>query len=256
MKRLSLFLLILFAVLNNLVAIDVTIADHDNPTTTYGSISGSTFTTNAASGMAGVKITASDVTLGSTYVNASYGNCLSLTTSDTNSHTITLTAPTGHNITGYSIGASANTANNKHVLTAANGTSVTFNSLGYNNGEFQYLNVSGLETTSTTLTIQTQNGGNTLYAAYITIYLDTKKEYASNITSGKYYRLHSFYTTLNMSQAGSGVSSVTANNNSYGQLWQLHSTQFPAKRAMDNGFQCLQLHCLDEDRKWGYLVYV
>ena len=221
MKRLSLFLLTLFAILSNLVAIDVTIADFSHLPTTYGSISGSTITTNAASGMAGVKITASGVALGSTYVNENYGNCLSFTTSDTDVHTITLTAPTGYTIKGYSIGASANTSSNKHVLTADDGTSVTFNSLGYNNGQFQFLNVSGIETTSTSFTIQTQNGGNILYAAYVTVYLDTKKDYVSSITSGKYYRLHSYYTTLNMTQAGSGVSSVTADDNSYSQLWQI-----------------------------------
>ena len=148
MKRLSLFLLTLFAILSNLVAIDVTIADFSHLPTTYGSISGSTFTTNAASGMAGVKITASGVALGSTYVNGNYGNCLSFTTSDTDAHTITLTAPTGHTIKGYSIGASANTSSNKHVLTADDGTSVTFNSFGYY-GDFQFLNVSGIEKTST-----------------------------------------------------------------------------------------------------------
>lgn len=221
MKRISLSLLTLFAILSNLVATNVTIADFSNLPTTYGSISGNTFTTNAASGMAGVKLTTSGVTLGSSYVNASYGNCLSFTTSDTNAHTITLTAPTGHTIKGYSIGASANTSSNKHVLTAADGTSVTFNSLGYNNGQFQFLNVSGLDASSTSFTIQTQNGGNTLYAAYITVYLDANQEYALNIVSGKYYRLHSYYTTMNMSQLGSGVCSVNADNDSYSQLWQI-----------------------------------
>lgn len=204
----------------------ITLADFNNLPTTYGALSNAnyTFTTNAASGAAGFTLSAqnSDVTLGSSYVNASYGNCLSLTTSDTESHTLTLSAPEGYAIVGYSIGASANTANNKHTLTAADGTSTKFTSLGYSSYQFQHLNVSGLFTKQTTFTIQTENGGNTLYVAYFSI---TVMRLATELTSGTYYRLHNAaYANTAMRETLGRLTTEAPNNATYSQLWKVTAT--------------------------------
>ena len=205
----------------------VTVADHDNLPTTYGSFTGNyKFTTIAASGLAGVTIQAtnSDVTMSSVNVNSyyPYGKCFSLKTSDTNSHTITLTAPSGYIITGYSIGASANSSNNKHTLTAADGTpSIEITSLGNNNNQFQYLTVSGLSTNSTYFTIKTANGGNTLYIAYLTI---TLKKYETSITSGKYYRLHNVaYANKAMREQSGLITTEAPNDDTYSQIWKITS---------------------------------
>ena len=220
MKKLLQLLCAALTWANSASAIDVTLADFNNLPTTYGTLTTTTFATNDASGMAGLTLTAADVTLGSKYVNANYGNCLSITTSDTLSHTITLRAPSGYTITGYSIGASANTANNKHVLKAAIGDSVIVNSFGYENG-FNYLTVSEIETPAASFTIKTQNGGNTLYIAYFTVFLEEKRDYVTSITSGHYYRLHSYYPSLSMTAASSRVNSIANNENSYAQLWKI-----------------------------------
>ena len=173
MKKFYPFLLLLSLLLggvSGVQAVEITIADFDNLPIKYGSLSGSdTFVTDEVSGFAGLTIATSEgLTMGSTYVNGDYGNCLSLTTSDTNTHTITLTAPEGYVIVGYSIGASANTSHAQHTLTAEDGTSVKITSYGAV-GQFQYLNSSGLSAQSTQLTLQTEKMGNTLYVAYMTV---------------------------------------------------------------------------------------
>lgn len=222
MKRYLLFLTIFLTIAGNMSGAEtVTIADFNNLPTQYGSFSNSmhTFTTNAASGGVGLTITASDVTLGSKDVNTSYGKCFSLTTSDTNAHTVTITAPSGYVIEGYSIGASANTANYPHTLTAADGTSISITSLGYNSYKFQYLTVSGLSANATTFTMQTQNGGNTLYIAYFTV---TLRKYESSITSGKYYRLHSApYANKAMREQGGVLTTEEPNDETYSQIWKI-----------------------------------
>lgn len=208
-------------------ATTVIVADHDNLPTTYGSFTGNyKFTTIAASGVAGVTIQAmnSDVTMSSVNVNSyyPYGKCFSLKTSDTNSHTITLTAPSGYIITGYSIGASANSSSYKHTLTAADGTpSIEITSLGNNNNNFQYLNVTGLSTNSTYFTIKTANGGNTLYIAYLTI---TLRKYETSITSGKYYRLHNVaYANKAMREQSGLITTEAPNDDTYSQIWKITS---------------------------------
>ena len=48
--------------------------------------------------------------------------------------------------------------------------------------------------------------------------------YVSKITSGKYYRIHSFYDGLSMDGSGSLVASTTTNTVNYAQLWQISSS--------------------------------
>lgn len=104
----------------------VTIINKDYAATTYGSLAGTTFTTNAASGMAGVTING---IIGTTATNFAYGACLSLTS--TASGTVTMTAPDGYIITAYSLTARSNTYAVPYTLTPSKGgSSVTTNTTG------------------------------------------------------------------------------------------------------------------------------
>lgn len=115
-----------------------------------------TFTTKAASGVAGVKVTIDANIMGGSYVNTSgYGYGIGFKPTDTNSHTITLTAPEGYVITGYSIKAIAYTNNNPYTVTPQDGTAVT---VGAPNRAS--IDVTGLNSATTTLTIQ-QTAGST-----------------------------------------------------------------------------------------------
>ncbi|MCR5819608.1 MAG: M60 family metallopeptidase [Bacteroidaceae bacterium] len=239
-KRILLVFAVIWTVTTSVWALSgnvtVTIADFENLPTTYGAHTTSyLFTTNDASGLAGVTLQAtnSDVTIGSKYVNADYGNCLSLTTSDTQEHTLTLTAPEGYIIAGYRIGASSNSHEYQHTLTAADGTTTgSIDSYGYV-GKFIYLEPGNPSSQTTTFTIQTATGGNTLYIPYFTVTL--RKAYVSSIESGKYYRLYNnSYSSLSMSDVGGAVSGKTSDDADYSQVWQL--TASDTKYTLKNLF--------------------
>jgi hypothetical protein len=172
--KLILFLALLALCGSRVWATDVTVADFNHLPTTYGSLTGTTlFTTNDDSGLAGVTITApaTGISFESTYVNSNYGNCFNISTAAGNTdYQITLAAPTGYIITGYSIGASAHSGSYPHTLTAADGTTTSgeIGSYGYV-GAFVYLTVTGLSTNSTYFTIRTKNGGSKLGCPFITI---------------------------------------------------------------------------------------
>ena len=145
----------------------------------YGAFSGQTFTTSAASGMAGVTITASSgLTINEATVNADqYGKCFSLeTAAAATNYTVTMTAPTGYVITGYYLGGSANTSGAVHTLTSADGSvSVVASAPPYNSpaNAPKAFEVTGLNTNSTYFTINTANKGNTLYLP--TFYISVAK---------------------------------------------------------------------------------
>ncbi len=226
MKNFLVFITTLLMAMTAKAATTVTVADFSHNPTTYGTFTGTTlFTTKAASGVAGVTITApaSGITLSSSYVNSNYGYCFSITTSAGNTdYQITLAAPSGYIITGYSIGASANSHSYQHTLTAADGTTSSglIDSYGYKNA-FQYFTVTGLNTNSTYFTINTANGGNTLHIAYLTI---TLKKYETSITSGKYYRLHNAaYSNKAMREVSGVLTTDAPGDNTYSQIWKITS---------------------------------
>ncbi len=166
------FLLLLCALLGTVgaMATDVKIANTSDglPTAAgFGTFSGQVFTTAAGSGLAGVTVTAaSGVTIGEQYVSATnYGNCFKLVTAAATPYSVTLSAPDGYIITGYSISGCAHTYNAPHTLTSEDGTvSVTVSAPPYNNPTGpKAFNVTGLEAQSTYFTISTANSGNTLY---------------------------------------------------------------------------------------------
>ena len=145
----------------------------------YGAFSGQTFTTSAASGMAGVTITASSgLTINEATVDVNnYGKCFSLATAAAaTNYTVTMTAPTGYVITGYYLGGSATTSGAPHTLTSADGTvSVVASAPPYNSpaNAPKVFEVTGLNTNSTYFTINTANKANTLYLP--TFYISVAK---------------------------------------------------------------------------------
>ena len=173
-------------------AIDVKIATFGQPVTKNGAwVSNYEFSTNSFSGLAGVTITApnsdfnigytTDATYGDGWVNDGYGYCLRLVTSDKNAHTVSLNAPSGYKIVGYSFFARSNSGSYNHVLTPAGGSSITSTTSGV------WVTVKEILTASATFTIQTQNAGNTLYIPQFTISLvaDTKKVVDTKVTADK-----------------------------------------------------------------------
>ena len=177
-KKLSLLFLALVATIGAW-AIDVKIAETSSglPTAAgFGSFSEQVFTTADDSGLAGVTVTASSgLTIGEQTVNVTnYGNCFKLVTAAASTnYTVTLTAPEGYIITGYSMSCSANTKDAAHTLTSEDGSvSVVVSAPPYNTPTGpKAFNVAGLNTQSTYFTINTANKANTLYLPSFTIYV-------------------------------------------------------------------------------------
>jgi hypothetical protein len=94
--------------------------------TSYGELSGNTWSSNASSGMAGVTLTKSDGSFNqfsnwNGHFNLAYAPAANNTPS-----TLTLTAPDGYIIKGYSLlAAKAYSAAHTYTLTAADGTTIT-----------------------------------------------------------------------------------------------------------------------------------
>ena len=197
-------------------AVIVAMTSAGNLPSAYGSFSGQTFTTTAASGMAGVTITASSgLTINEATVNASnYGKCFSLATAAAaTDYTVTMTAPTGYVITGYYLGCSANTKDAVHTLTSADGSvSVVASAPPYNNpaNAPKVFEVTELNTNSTHFTINTANKANTLYLP--TFYIFVAK--ASEVVD----------VTYNVMFNGSQVATATVGGNILGNAPALPSS--------------------------------
>ncbi|MBR7029226.1 MAG: hypothetical protein IKI05_07480, partial [Bacteroidaceae bacterium] len=142
----------------------------------FGTFSGQTFTTATGSGLAGVTLTASNgLTIGEATVNvANYGYCFRfVTAAAATDYTVTLTAPDGYVITGYSLACSANTSGAPHTLTSEDGSvSVVASAPPYNSpvGPKDFT-VSGLNAQTTSFTINTANKANTLYVPTFIVYV-------------------------------------------------------------------------------------
>lgn len=192
-------------------AIEVKIANTSSglPTAAgFGTFSGQVFTTAAGSGLAGVTVTAqSGVTIGEQQVNvANYGACFKLVTAAPNTdYKITLAAPEGYIITGYSLGCSANTTNAKHTLTSEDGSvSIVADAPNRQGNAPKPFNVTGLSAQSTYFTIRTANNGNTLYLPTFTITVIEEGATMVNVT----YELYNGETL-----AGSATVQQEANSN-------------------------------------------
>ena len=146
---------------------DVKIVNGLSGESNFGSWSGLTWTSNAASGVAGLTMTLSDGAYNRfSNFNGRYNLAYHPAAANTNS-TITLTAPEGYVITGYSVQTGVYQGTT-YTLTASDGTSVTPAYLG---STYTPLEVSGLSATSTTITVTTTDASKWLSLANFTVSL-------------------------------------------------------------------------------------
>ena len=164
-----------------LEAKDVKIVHGTSGESNFGSWSGLTWTSNAASGVAGLTMTLSD---GShdrfSSLNGRYNLAYHPAAANTSS-TLTLTAPEGYVIIGYSVQTGVYQGQT-YTLTPENGTAITPANLG---NEYTPLTVSGLNTTSTTITVTTTDASKWLSLANFTVTL--AKPLALNVVGDKSY---------------------------------------------------------------------
>lgn len=134
--------------------------DPENVSTTnahkYGTYSnaagGNTFTTNATSGMANVKVTADGNYIKAAYYSDSrYQHTMIFHPTDANEHKVTISVPAGYAITSYSIQAIAGTNERKYTVTPKNGSSTNVDAALYT------ISKSGLYTQSDTILIKAAN---------------------------------------------------------------------------------------------------
>ena len=147
---------------------------------TYGSWSGLTWTSNAASGVAGLTMTLSDGTYNrfSTF-NDRYNLAYHPAAANTSS-TLTLTAPEGYVITGYTVETGVYQSSS-YTLTPSGGTSITPPNLG---NTYTPLNVSDLSATSTAITITTTDASKWLSLANFVITIEPR--YVRSVTPGRW----------------------------------------------------------------------
>ena len=122
----------------------------------YGTYSnaagGNTFTTNATSGMANVKVTADGNYIKAAYYSDSkYQHTMIFHPTDANEHKVTISVPAGYAITSYSIQAIAGTNERKYTVTPKNGSSTNVDAALYT------ISKSGLYTQSGTILIKAAN---------------------------------------------------------------------------------------------------
>lgn len=199
--------------------------------TTYGSLSGNTWTSNAASGMAGVKLTKSDGSFDkfsnwNGHFNLAYAPAANNTPS-----TLTLTAPDGYIIKGYSLlAAKASSATHTYTLTAADGTTITpafaSSATGYTT-----LEVSGVNAQSTTIEVTTTDVSKYLAIADFAVTL--VKTFPLNVVGDASYA--TLYLPVDITTDGTTKAYyvATANNGSARlTLTANEGTEIPARTAV------------------------
>ncbi len=210
-----------------LEAKDVKIVSGTSGEGTYGSWSGLTWTSNAASGVVGLTMTLSDGTYNRfSSLNGRYNLAYHPAAANTNS-TLTLTAPTGYVITGYSVQTGVYQAAT-YTLTAEGGSSITPANLG---STYTPLEVSGLSATSTTITITTTDASKWLSLANFSVSL--AKPFPLNVVGDKSYA--TLYLPFDVTTTGATKAYYIATaNNGYAQLTATDNegTEIPAKTAV------------------------
>ena len=199
--------------------------------TTYGSLSGNTWTSNAASGMAGVTLTKSDGSFDKFSDWNDHFNLAYAPEAINTASTLTLTAPDGYIIKGYSLlAAKASSATHTYTLTAADGTTITpafaSSATGYTT-----LEVSGVNAQSTTIEVTTTDVSKYLAIADFTVTL--AKTFPLNVVGDKSYA--TLYLPFDVTTTGATKAYyVGTANNGYAQLTATgnEGTEIPANTAV------------------------
>lgn len=195
--------------------------------TSLGSWSGNTWTSNAGSGVAGLTMTLSNGTHDKfSNFNGRYNLAYHPATANTEA-TITLTAPEGYTITGYSMESGVYQAST-YTLTTADGQTITPANLG---GTYTPISVTGLNTTSTVIGVTTTNAGKWLSLANIRVTLTSKL--ALNVCGDASYA--TLYLPVDAQTDGNTKAYyITTANNGFAQLIETpnEGTDIPAFTAV------------------------
>lgn len=205
-QKLTLLLLALFTTVGAW-ATDVVISDRTNTVATnavtstnehkYGTYSnasgGTTFTTNTTSGMAGVTVTADDAIIRAAWFsNANYLYVMGFNPSDANEHTITISAPEGYLVTGYSITAISTSVNRQFTVTPAGDTTPASPNVTSSLATF---NKTGLSNQTATITIKAANNNTGNFLCF-PLFSVTVMSATANLVNVTYELYESDGTTL------------------------------------------------------------
>ena len=203
-QKLTLLLLALFTTVGAW-ATDVVISDRTNTVATgdvtttnehkYGTYSnaagGTTFTTNATSGMAGVTVTADAEMIRAAYFSGeNYKYVMGFNPSDANAHTITISAPEGYLVTGYSITAIITSSGRQFTVTPAGDTPKNVTAPGLTT-----INKTGLSSQTATITIQAANNNTGNFLCF-PLFSVTVMSATANLVNVTYELYESDGTTL------------------------------------------------------------
>ena len=139
--------------------------------------------------MAGVTVTADAAMIRAAYFSgANYLYVMGFNPSDANAHTITISAPDGYLVTGYSITAISTSSGRTFSVTPAGDTPKNVTAPGTTE-----INKTGLSSQTATITIQAANAstGNFLCFPLFTVTVLPQEIYnaKASITNGRLYRI-------------------------------------------------------------------
>lgn len=152
----------------------------------YGTLSGNTWTSNASSGMAGLTLTKSDGEFNKfTNWNGHYNLAYKPAAANAAS-TLTLTAPEGYVITGYSmLAAKAYSAAHTFTLTAEDGTTVT-PAFASSANDYTAFAIDGINAPSTTISVTTTDASKYIAIADFVVTLYPVFDYTRAVTPGRW----------------------------------------------------------------------
>lgn len=152
----------------------------------YGTLSGNTWTSNASSGMAGLTLTKSDGEFNKfSNWNGHYNLAYKPAAANTAS-TLTLTAPEGYVITGYSmLAAKAYSAAHTFTLTAEDGTTVT-PAFASSANDYTAFAIDGINAPSTTISVTTTDASKYIAIADFVVTLYPVFDYTRAVTPGRW----------------------------------------------------------------------
>lgn len=210
---------------------DVKIVYGTTAHTSYGSLSGNTWTSNASSGVAGMTLTKSGGDFNQFSNWNSHYNLAYKPAAANEPSTLTLTAPEGYLIQGYSLlAAKAYSAEHTYTFTAADGTAITpafaSSATGYTT-----LTVSNVNAPSTTISVTTTDASKYVAIADFTVTL--AKTFPLNVVGDASYA--TLYLPVDVTTDGTTKAYyVTTTNNGYAQLTATANdgTEIPARTAV------------------------
>lgn len=172
----------------------------------YVTLADNTMTTNAYSGLSGVTVTTDGLTLSDTYVNNTYGQCIGVAASDTEEHTMTITAPEGYIVRGYTIFMKGSQSANPATYTAVDGTSKSTTTGGTT------MTVNNLTSRSTTINVRFTVGASTTYFPRFFVNIQKRVDAISGISSDKKYNIYNHDGVWAVGSGAKVVNSITELN--------------------------------------------